>query len=101
MINPGDNTIGAFGTLQGIYTPQLRMYFHNEKYGLMCDVIDLSFLGKTRDRKEALRRGKAWIKLSGSNLRIKAASDLIRKSNGGDGIKDLILGVLNPHNNPK
>jgi len=72
----GDNKIGACGTLQGNYTPQLRMYYESEKYGLLCEVFDLTFLGRTRDRKEALRRGREWMKLPGADQAAEDAWDI-------------------------
>ena len=77
MPKAGDNTIGAFGTLQGVYTPQLRMYSEHEKHGLLCDVFDLTFLGKTRDRKEALRRGREWMKREGASAAAEDAWDIM------------------------
>jgi len=76
MPKAGDNTIGAVGTLQGFYTPQLRMYSETEKYGILCDVFDLKFLGKTRDRKEALRRGREWMKRDGADAAAETAWDI-------------------------
>lgn len=72
----GDNTIGACGTLQGVYTPQLRMYYEGKDQRLYCEVFDLTFLGKTRDRKEALRRGKEWMKLPGADAAAEKAWDI-------------------------
>lgn len=54
-------TIGAQGNLLGIYTPEARVY-----HGKFCEVFKLKFLGKTRDRKEALRRGMKWVKRPGA-----------------------------------
>jgi hypothetical protein len=77
MPKAGDNTIGAFGTLQGNYTPQLRMYYEVEGKGILCDVFDLKFLGRTRDRKEALRRGKEWMKIDGASAAAEGAWDIL------------------------
>lgn len=77
MPKAGDNTIGAFGTRQGVYTPQLRMYWESEKHGILCDVFDLTFLGKTRDRKKALRRGREWLKCEGASAAAEDAWDIL------------------------
>ena len=77
MPKAGDNNIGACGTLQGYYTPQLRMYYEVENGKVYCDVFDLNFLGKTRNRKEAIRRGKAWQKQPNADGASETAWDIL------------------------
>ena len=96
MPQAGDNNIGASGTRQGRYTPQLRMYYDDDNHGLCCDVIDLEFLGTVRggaDRaaaqKEAVRRGKEWIKKPGAGDAIEKSWDIRHNAQ--------VLGIINPH----
>lgn len=69
-------TIGAQGTRQGVYTPQVRVY-HTIGNRELCDVFDLHFLGRVRDRKEALKRGKAWLKRDGAAQAAETARALL------------------------
>lgn len=69
-------TIGAQGTRQGVYTPQVRVY-HKIGTRELCEVFNLRFLGSVRDRKEAVRRGKEWLKRDGATQAAETARALL------------------------
>lgn len=83
-------TIGAPGTLQGNFTPQVRVY-----HGEGCDIFNLPFLGKARDRKTAMQRGREWLLRPGS---VEAAATALRLlyagSSSGINVYELINRVL-------
>jgi hypothetical protein len=64
----GQITAVSCGSLQGIYNPQIRVYYTNAKYGLLCET--LTHPARCRTRGRAVARAKIWIKSEEGQLAI-------------------------------
>jgi hypothetical protein len=47
------------GTLQGAYRPQLRVYYHNAKYGILFQTLEKRI--RCKSRKRAIQLAKEWM----------------------------------------
>lgn len=79
-MTPGTITPVSAGTKQGVYRPQVRVYYHNKRYGILFETLTKPLRCKSRDR--AVSIAKEWIKspefpniLSGAFARISANPD--------------------------
>jgi len=59
-MTPGTITAVSAGTLQGVYRPQVRIYYHNDKYGILF--VTLTKPLRCRSRAKAIARAKEWMK---------------------------------------
>lgn len=59
MPKPGQITAVSAGTLQQVFRPQIRIYYHNEKYGILCETLEKPL--RCRSRKRAVELAKIWI----------------------------------------
>jgi len=59
-MTPGTITAVSAGTMQGIYRPQVRVYYHNDKYGILFSTLTKPL--RCRSRARAVARAKEWMK---------------------------------------
>jgi len=59
-MTPGSITAVSAGTMQGIYRPQVRVYYHNDKYGILFATLTKPL--RCRSRARAIARAKEWMK---------------------------------------
>ena len=59
-MEPGTITAVSFGTLQGVYRPQARVYYRNAKYGVCFETITKPL--RCKSRAIAVKLAKEWIK---------------------------------------
>ena len=57
---PETITAVSAGTKQGFYRPQVRVYYHNDKYGILF--VTLTKPLRCRSRARAIARAKEWMK---------------------------------------
>ena len=48
------------GTLQGVFRPQVRVYYSNSKYGLLYETLTKRI--KCRSRARAIQLAKEWMR---------------------------------------
>ena len=60
MIKPGKITVTSYGTMQGVFRPTMRAYYHNERHGILFEEITKPI--RCRSRKRAVELGKVWRK---------------------------------------
>ena len=59
-MKPGKITFVSAGTLQGVYRPQVRVYYHNARYGILYETVEKRI--RCRSRKRAIQLAKDWMK---------------------------------------
>ena len=59
-MKPGTITTVSAGTLQGIYRPQVRIYYRNATYGVLFETLEKRI--RCRSRKRAIQLAKEWMK---------------------------------------
>ena len=57
-MNPGKITFVSAGTLQGVYRPQVRVYYRNDRHGILFETIEKRI--RCRSRKRAIELAKQW-----------------------------------------
>jgi len=69
MAKAGQITAVSAGTLQQVFRPQIRVYYHNERYGVLCETLTKPL--RCRSRKRAVELAKLWIKSDDGQRAIK------------------------------
>jgi hypothetical protein len=59
-VKPGQVTAVSAGTLQGVYRPQVRVYYHNKRFGVLFETITKKV--RCRSRVRAIQLAKEWIR---------------------------------------
>ena len=59
-MKPGAITAVSAGTLQGVYRPQVRVYYRNARYGILYETLEKRI--RCRSRKRAIQLAKDWMK---------------------------------------
>ena len=58
-MKPGQITCVSAGTLQGVYRPQVRVYYRNARHGILFEMIEKPI--RCRSRKRAIELAQQWI----------------------------------------
>ena len=58
-MKPGTVTAVSAGTKQGIYRPQLRVYYHNARHGVLFQTLEKRI--RCGSRKRAIQLAKEWM----------------------------------------
>lgn len=59
-MKPGTLTAVSCGSLQGIYRPQVRVYYQNEKHGILYETLTKPL--RCRSRSRAIKLAKEWMR---------------------------------------
>ena len=59
-MKPGTVTAVSCGSLQGIYRPQVRFYYHNERHGILFKTMTKPH--RCRSRARAITLAKEWMR---------------------------------------
>ena len=57
-MKPGTVTVVSAGTKQGIFRPQLRLYYQNKRHGTVFETLTKPYRCRTRAR--AIELGREW-----------------------------------------
>ena len=66
----GTVTPVSCGTLQGIYRPQVRVYYETGRHGILFETLTKSL--RCRSRKRAVQLAREWIKTDECRAQIAA-----------------------------
>ena len=58
-MKPGKITAVSAGSLQGVYRPQARIYYHNARHGILCETLTKPI--RCRSRSRAIELAKQWM----------------------------------------
>lgn len=58
-MKPGKISPVSAGTLQGVYRPQARVYYHNARHGILFETLTKPL--RCRSRKRAVELARDWI----------------------------------------
>lgn len=58
-MTPGKLTPVSAGTLQGVFRPQVRFYYHNARHGICFETITKPL--RCRSRARAVKLAKEWM----------------------------------------
>ena len=70
-MTPGTITFVSAGSRQGVYRPQVRLYYHNARHGICFETMTRPIRCRSRDR--AINLAKDWAKTVEFDAMIKAA----------------------------
>lgn len=74
-MNPGTLTTVSAGSLQGIYRPQVRFYYHNARHGLLFQTFTKPL--RCRSRARAITLAKEWMRTGEFAAILSEAKDRI------------------------
>lgn len=74
-MTPGTITPVSAGTLQGIFRPQARIYYRNERHGVLFETLTKPL--RCRSRKRAVQLAREWIKTPEFAAELDAAKQRI------------------------
>lgn len=74
-MTPGTITTVSAGTRQGIYRPQVRLYYHHTKHGILFETLTMPL--QCKSRKRAIEVAKEWIKTPDFEERLEFVKERI------------------------